>query len=124
MKHLAIIAALFLAACSNGAKITAGDLADAATTVHVIASPAYRELNPLVLNDPIAGPLVLIGQKYATKAILIELGYSVEFSNKLVDVWGGWFPAVHNLVFFATQSHPAGIAIGGLAALYLWEKTE
>ena len=55
MKHLALIAALFLAACGNGAKITAGDLADAATTVHVIASPAYRELNPLVLNDPIAG---------------------------------------------------------------------
>jgi hypothetical protein len=124
MNHLAIIAILFLAACGNGAKITAGDLADAATTAHILASPAYRELNPLVPSDPVIGPIVLIGQKYVGKAVLIELGYSPEFSNKLVDVWSGWFPAVHNLVFFATQSHPAGIVIGGLAALYIWETTE
>jgi hypothetical protein len=125
MKHLALIAMLTLAACGNGAKFaTPGDLADAATTVHVIASPAFSEINPLVPNDPIVGPIVLLGQKYIVKAGLIELGYSPEFSNKFVDVWAGWSVFAHNMVFFAIESHPAGLLAGGLLGLFLWETTE
>jgi hypothetical protein len=95
-------------------------LLDAATTSHVISNPAFRELNPLVINDPVLGPLSLIAMSYASRSALIEVGYDPDQVNLILDT-GSMFAGVHNLAFFASQSHPIGIVVGGLVAFAYYD---
>lgn len=116
-----ILAALLLAGCGNGAKLQPGDFADALTTVEVIRNPAYVEMNPLLPNDPVAGPLVLLAQKYFGKALLIEMGLEADTANNAVNSFG-WYWACQNLALFAGVE-PVGRAVAGVAcALVSWEK--
>lgn len=111
-----IIAALLLAGCGNGARLQGGDFADAITTVEVIRNPAFVELNPTLPNNPIAGPLVLLAQKYFAKAALIELGMEPEMANRSVNSFG-WYWACQNLALFAGIEPVGRVAVGGLCAL-------
>lgn len=117
----AFIAALLLAGCGNGATLQSGDFADALTTVEVIRNPAFVELNPTLPNDPIAGPLVLLAQKYFAKAALIELGMEAEPANRAVDSFG-WYWACQNLALFAGVEPVGRVAVGAICAIVNWEK--
>lgn len=123
MKRLALILVLALAGCTGlkEARVGPGGALDAGTTAYILSNPqTYRELNPAIPSDPVTGTVALLGMKYLGAAALIEGGMEPERANRAVDVWAGWLPGVHNLVFFATQSHPAGLAIGGIVAWYMW----
>ena len=119
-KTITAIGFLALTACSNGAEVGPGLLLDAATTSHILSNPAYRELNPLVINDPVIGPIGLIAMNYAARSALIEVGYEADKVNLVLDT-GSMFAGVHNLAFFASQSHPIGIVVGGLAAFAYYD---
>lgn len=123
MKYLILIATIALAGCTGfkEARVGPGGALDAGTTAYILSKPqTYTELNPIIPSDPVAGTAALIGMKYLGAAALIEGGMEADTANKAIDVWAGWLPGVHNLVYFATNSHPAGLAIGGAVAWYMW----
>ena len=108
-----------LCACghiNNGAELNAGDYADAITTVEVIASPDYVELNPWVPNDPVVGPAALLGMKYGTKYVMIEAGYTPEFANQWVESVAGWAPFCNNVLLFLGAEPVIRIAGGMVCA--------
>lgn len=98
-----------------------GDYADALTTVHVIASPAFNEMNPTLPNDPVVGPLVLLGQKYLAKAALIEAGVEVDTANNAVNSFS-WYWACQNLALFAGVEPLGRASFGLICAIVSWEQ--
>lgn len=106
------LAIAFLLAGCNGAKLQSGDYADALTTVHVIASPKYIELNKTLPDDPITGPLVLLVQKYVIKAGLIEAGMEPDLANRSANSFS-WYWACQNLALFAGVE-PVGRGVFGV----------
>ena len=119
MKHLAIIAALFLAACGNGAKITAGEIGDSVTTAIALADGAV-ELNPVISWAGDAAPIVSIVGKQVVKAALIESGYEAETVNSISDSLS-WGATCNNLVVIGGGTGGLGLAAGLICVAVTWE---
>ena len=113
---------LLLSACGNGAKLQSGDVADALTTVHVVASPKYVEIGtaPDQLG-PVGAAAGLLVQKYVAKAFLIEAGVPEDTANNGINSLS-WYWACQNLALFAGVE-PVGRAVAGvLCAVVSWEQ--
>ena len=124
MKYLLLSLTLVLTACSNGARLGSGDIADAITTVEVIRNPNFTEIGtaPDQLG-PIGGAVGLLAQKYVAKALLIEAGVPVDTANRSIDTIG-WYWACQNLALFAGVEPVSRAVVGVTCAFVYWKETE
>ena len=122
MKHLAIMAILFLAACGNGTKVTSGEIGDSVTTAIALADGAV-ELNPVISWAGDAAPIVSIVGKQVVKAALIESGYEAETVNSVSNSLS-WGATCNNLVIIGGGTGGLGLAAGLICVAVTWETTE
>jgi len=117
MKHLALIAALFLAAC--GAKVQPGEVGDAVTTAVGLASGA-AELNPILSGAGDAAPIVSLVAKQAVKAAMIHNGYEPETVNSVSNSLS-WGATCNNLVVIGGGAGGLSLAAGLICVALTWE---
>lgn len=128
MKHLAIIAILFLAACGTTPKlqttIQPGTVADAITTAAAVGSDRVTEMNPLYSGlTPVEALVAHTVLNIAAKELLVAGGSDPVVIDRLWNA-GGWGVVLNNVLAFAGATGAAPIAAGGLFAWYIWETTE
>lgn len=94
----------------SGARLGAGDFADAGTTV-VGLSMGFAEANPLLASAGPAAPLAALGVKYGLKYGLIKAGGNPDFVNRRVEAIG-MLAACANIATISGAAAPPAILLG------------
>lgn len=114
---IALIAALTATtATADGARIGAGDVADAVTTHMILQAPDLIEGTPMLAAMGPAAPVYMIAGKYAVKAVAIKAGVDPEFANVTIEKFGA-FGAANNIALLAGANPALAPVIGVAAAL-------
>ncbi|SFC11613.1 hypothetical protein [Tropicimonas isoalkanivorans] len=99
----------------DGARLGAGDYADAGSSALAAAS-GLSELNPAYAAIGPAAPVAMLGLKYGGKAALIDMGLPAGDVNRVVEAVG-MAGGCSNLSLVAGAAAPPALALGAVCGV-------